>query len=68
MYQYQVNHRFSIYLRTITLLCMTSPGTSYNQLAALAGNKNENLDAVYYYQRRYASPTVRPEGLLSFER
>lgn len=33
-----------------------SPGTAFNQLAALAGDKNEYLDAVYYYLRRYVLP------------
>ena len=27
-------------------------GRGFNQLAALAGDKNEALDAIYYYQRR----------------
>lgn len=31
--------------------CIT--GTAFNQLAVLVGNKNEYLDSIYYYQRRY---------------
>jgi len=31
-------------------------GTPFNQLAALAGDKNECLDAVYYYLRSITSP------------
>ena len=37
-----------------------SPGTAFNQLAALAGDKNEYLDAVYYYLRRYVLPSISP--------
>ncbi|XP_064391168.1 nonsense-mediated mRNA decay factor SMG5-like isoform X3 [Halichondria panicea] len=32
-----------------------SQGASYNQLAALVGNRNEQLDAAYYYQRSVTS-------------
>ena len=28
-------------------------GAPFNQLASLAGDKNECVDAVYYYQRRF---------------
>ena len=28
-------------------------GTAFNQLAVLMGGRNESLDSIYYYQRRY---------------
>ena len=34
-------------------------GAPFNQLAALARDKNEFLDAVYYYQRRYVTYVAR---------
>jgi len=43
----------------IYIMCeCVSPGTAFNQLAALAGDKNEYLDAVYYYLRRYVVLTI----------
>jgi hypothetical protein len=31
---------------------LAAAGRGFNQLAALAGERNEALDAIYYYQRR----------------
>lgn len=34
------------------------PGSAFNQLAVLVGSKNNHLDSIYYYQRRYDCPPV----------
>ena len=40
-------------LHVISTPRSSSAGTAFNQLAALAGDKNECCDAAYYYWRRY---------------